>query len=81
MLLPIHALFGLAMYQRLYVPILSALCFAHLFFLRRAAATHIRTDHASWGTRACRFYAGYYRFLSVLMIVFAMAVFGSLIMG
>lgn len=78
MLLLIHELFGIAVYQRLYGPILSALGCVHLFFLRKAAATHIRTDHECWNTEKNRFYNGYYRFLSILMVVFAIAMIAGL---
>ena len=80
-LFPIHELCGLAIYQRLYVPILAALGCVHLFFLRRAAAMHIRTDHEGWDTKRSRFYNSYYRFLSILMVVFAMTIIASLIEG
>lgn len=81
LLLPIHELFGLAIYQRMYAPILLALACVHLFFLRKAAVTHIRTDHKGWDTRKSRFYNGYYRLLSILMVVFAMTIVWSLIEG
>ncbi len=80
-LLPIHELFGLAIYQRLYAPILLVLGCVHLFFLRKAAATHIRTDHEGWDIRKSRFYNGYYRFLSILMVIFAMTIVWSLLEG
>ena len=78
-LLVIHELFGFNSYQFLYTPVIAALACVHCFFLRKAAASHIRTDHENWDSRSNSFYMFYYRFLTGLLALMALAAVCSLI--
>ena len=80
-MLVIHESLGFDIYQRLYAPVLAALASVYFFFLKKAAAMHICTDHKCWDTRKSRLYNGYYSLLSILMIIFAIASIWSLLEG
>ena len=77
----IHELFGLAVYQRMYVPVILLLAEVFLYFLRKAAARHIKTDHENWDTAKSRLYSKYYTFLSCLLWFNAFAIIYSLLKG
>ena len=72
LLASIHELFGLEVYQRLYVSVLSLLSAGYLFFLGKAAMAHVKKDHTWYSTKRT-FYYRYSIFLRVLMVIFAIA--------
>ena len=80
-MLVVHELFGIGIYQKMYAPTILLLAEVFLYFLRKAAARHIKTDHENWGTAKSRFYSKYYTFLSCLLWFNAFAIIYSLLKG
>ncbi len=78
-MLMIHELFGFDVYQKMYVSVIMLMAEAFLYFLRKAAARHIKTDHENWDTAKSQFYSKYYTFLSCLLWFNAFAIIYSLL--
>lgn len=72
-MLIIHELLGLDLYQKLYAPVLAALACVHFFFLRRAAARHKWEIREGWNAQNSGFYDKYCVFLTLLTVCFACA--------
>lgn len=67
-MLIIHQLLGMEVYQYMYTPLLAFFASVYLFFLRKATVVHIN-EESLWSNKQ-RFYSCYHVFLGVTSVIF-----------